>query len=64
MAFLKGVKTWSKLHHIKTEAISKGLQIFNLNEKLNDYKQRWKEYLERMSDVRLEIQTYKTQVSG
>ena len=30
----------------------KELQVFNLNEKLKDYKQRWEEHLERMSDSR------------
>ena len=42
----------SKLDRIKNEAIREALQVFNFNENLKDYKQRWKERLERMSDPR------------
>ena len=38
---------------IKNESIREELQVFDLNEKLKDYKQRRKEHLETMSDSRL-----------
>ena len=41
------------------EAIREELQVFNLNEKLKDYKQRWKEHLKRMSDSRLAKEVWK-----
>ena len=61
MAFLRGAERCSKLGRIKNEAIKEELQVFNLNGKLEGYKQRWQEHLERIS---LEIQTYKTPMCG
>ena len=49
MAFLRGVKRCSKLNRIKNEVTRKELQVFNLNAKLKDYKQRWKEHSDGMS---------------
>ena len=64
MAFLRGVKRCSKVYHIKNEAIREELKVFNLNEKLKDYKQRWKGRLERMSDSRLAKQVWKYKPIG
>ena len=52
MTFLRGVERCSKLDPIRNEAVKGELQVFNLNEKLKDYKQRRNEQLERMSDSR------------
>ena len=44
---------------IENEAIREDLLVFNLSEELKDYKQRWKERLETMSDYRLAEQVWK-----
>ena len=36
------------IDHIKNKVIREELQVFNLNERLKDYKQQWKEHLEKM----------------
>ena len=59
MAFLRSVKRYSKLHRFKNVAIREEIQVFSLKEKLKDYKQRWKERLERLSDSRLARQVWK-----
>ena len=59
MAFLRGVKWCSKLDLIKNEARREELQVINLYERLKDYKQRWKEHFERVSDSRLTKQVWK-----
>ena len=53
MGFLRRVKRCSELDRIRSEAKREKLQVFNLNETLKDYKQRWKEYLQRMSISRV-----------
>ena len=40
------------------------LQIFNLNEKLKEIKQQWKEHLERMSDSSPAKQVWKYKPMG
>ena len=50
IAFLRRVKRCSKLDRTKNYALKEEFQVFNFNKKIKDYKQRWKEYLERMSD--------------
>ena len=37
MAFLRGVKSCSKLDRIKNETVREEIQVFNLNEKLKDH---------------------------
>ena len=44
------------------EAIGEELQIFNLTERLKDYRQLLKEHLETMSDSRLAKQVWKAQM--
>ena len=48
----------------ENKAIREELQIFDLYKKLKDYKQRWKEHLERMSDSRLSKQVWKYKRTG
>ena len=64
MAFLRGVKKYSKPHRIKKEVIKEELQVFNSNERLKDDKQRWKEHLQRMSDSSLAKQIWKYKSIG
>ena len=45
MAFSRVVKRCSKLDLIRNKAIREELKVFNLNEKLKDYKQQWREHL-------------------
>ena len=43
MAFLRGVKRCSEPDRTKNKAIREELHVFNLNERLKDYENRWKE---------------------
>ena len=63
-AFLRGVKRCSKLDRIRNEPTREELEVFNLNEKLKDYKQRWKEHLERTLYSRLTKQVWKYKPIG
>ena len=44
--YKRQVKRCSKLDRIKNEVIREELQVFNMNSKLKDCKQQWKEHLE------------------
>ena len=61
MAFLRGLKRYSKLDHTKNGDIREELQVFSLNEGVKHYKQWWKNVrknLEIMSDLRLAKQVW------
>lgn len=64
MKFLRGVKGCTKLDHIRNEEIREELEIFNLNDRLNDNKQQWKEHIRRMPNTRLTKQILNYKVNG
>lgn len=53
MKFLRNVKGCTKRDLITNENIREELEIFNINERLKDFKQNWKEHVDRMPDTRL-----------
>ena len=53
MKFLRSVKGCTKRDLITNQSIREELGIFNMNERLKDLKQNWKEHVERMPDTRL-----------
>ena len=54
----------NRIMNLDNEAIREELQVLNLNEKLKDYKNQWKERLEIMSDSILAIQVWKYKPIG
>ena len=64
MAFLREIKRYFKLDGIRNDAVRKDLQVFNMNDKLKNYKQRWREHLESMSDYILPKQVWKYKPIG
>ena len=53
MKFLRSVKGCTKRDLITNQSIREELGIFNMNERLKDLKQNWKEHVERMPDTRI-----------
>ncbi|KAJ4447240.1 hypothetical protein ANN_09244 [Periplaneta americana] len=53
MKFLRNVKGCTKRDLITNENIREELEIFNINERLKDFKHNWKERVDRMPDTRL-----------
>ena len=45
--FFRGINRCSKSDRLKNDATGEELKIFNLIERLRDYKQLWKEHLQR-----------------
>lgn len=53
MRFLRQVKGCTRQDHIRNTDIRTELNIYSICDRINDYKQKWKEHLERMSDTRI-----------
>ncbi|KAJ4432143.1 hypothetical protein ANN_20759, partial [Periplaneta americana] len=53
MRFLRRVKGCTRRDLIRNEDIRKELDIYNINEKVEDYKEKWKEHLSRMDNERI-----------
>lgn len=53
MKFLRQVKGCTRQDRIRNEEIRGELDIYNMNQRLKNYKQQWWEHIERMDDTRL-----------
>ncbi|KAJ4438429.1 hypothetical protein ANN_14374 [Periplaneta americana] len=53
MRFLRRVKGCTRRDLIRNEDIRKELNIYNINDKVEDYKGKWKEHLSRMDNERI-----------
>ncbi|KAJ4428996.1 hypothetical protein ANN_25992 [Periplaneta americana] len=53
MRFLRRVKGCTRRDLIRNEDIRKELNIYNINEKVEDYEEKWKEHLSRMDNERI-----------
>jgi hypothetical protein len=61
MRFLRKVKGCTKLDGIRNEDIRAELKIYSINERITDYRNRWKNHINRQEDHRLlkKIRKYK-----
>ena len=64
MRFLRKVKGCSRRDHIRNETIREELEIFNINERINDYKEKWKNHINRMDSTRIPHLIHKYQPRG
>lgn len=64
MKFLRSVNKCTKLDKIKNEDIRKNLDIFSLNKKIQNNKERWKEHVLRMDENRFPKQALRYQIKG
>lgn len=53
MRFLRSVMGVTRMDRIRNEEIRQSLNIYNLNNKIVEYRQNWRSHVERMSDERL-----------
>ena len=53
MKFLRSVKRCSRLDRIRNENIREELKIYNLNERIEENREKWKEHLNRMENERI-----------
>jgi hypothetical protein len=61
MKYLITVKGCTRLDQIKNKDIRKELGIFPLNEKIIEYRNKWKAHLQRMEHAHIPLQAYKYQ---
>jgi hypothetical protein len=64
MRYLRSVKGCTKLDHIKNEHIRKKLDIDSTQYKIENYRKKWTEHLERMPDERIPKQILKYKPKG
>jgi hypothetical protein len=62
--YLRTVKGCTRLDQIRNEDIRNELGISPLNEKIIEYRNKWKARLQKMEHTRISLQTYKYQPSG
>ncbi|KAK7788325.1 hypothetical protein R5R35_014440 [Gryllus longicercus] len=53
MKFLRRINGCTREDRIRNEEIRKELQVTSINTRMQEYRQRWVEHVERMSDSRL-----------
>jgi hypothetical protein len=61
MRFLRKVKGGTRLNKIRNEDIRAELNVYSINERFTDYRNKWKDHINRMYDHRLpkQIRKYK-----
>lgn len=59
MKFLKGIKVCQKVIRVRKQGYEMNLNIFNTKKRMKENKQKWKEYVEHISDERLPQQALK-----
>lgn len=61
MRFLRRVKGCTRLDRIRNDDVRNALNIYNLNHRIDDYKRKWREHIDRMDKCRLpqQIRSYK-----
>jgi hypothetical protein len=64
MKYLRTVKGCTRLDQIRNEDTRKELGISPLSEKIIEYRNKCKAYLQRMEHTRIPLQAYKYQPSG
>ena len=58
LMFVRRVKGWTRRDHIRNEEIREELSIYNINDKIKDYKRKGSEHLTRMADSRIPKRAY------
>ena len=53
MRFLRTIQGVTRKDRLKNETIRNNVGIYNLNEKIKEYRKEWKEHIERMGDERI-----------
>jgi hypothetical protein len=64
MRYLRSVKWCTKLDHIKNEDIRKELDTDSTQYKIENYRKKWIEHLDRMPDERIPKQILKYKPKG
>jgi hypothetical protein len=64
MKYLRTVRGYTRLDQIRNEDIRHELGISPLSEKIIEYRNKWKEHLQRMEHTRILLLAYKYQPSG
>ena len=64
MRFLRTVKGCTRRDHIKNDDIREELGIFNLNEKIEEYREKWRLHLKRMNGDRIPVVVNNYRPSG
>jgi hypothetical protein len=64
MRYRRSVKGCTKLDHIKNEDIRKELDIDSTQYKIENYREKWIEHLDRMTDERISKQILKYKPKG
>jgi hypothetical protein len=63
MKYLRTVEGCTRSDQIRNEDIRNELGISPLSEKIIEYRNKWKTYLQRMEHTRIQLQAYKYQPS-
>lgn len=53
MKFLRAVKKCTRMDRLTNDSIRDDLKIYNINHKITEYQNKWKNHVERMGDDRL-----------
>jgi hypothetical protein len=64
LRYLRSVKGCTKLDHIKNEDIRKELDIDSTQYKIENYRKKWIEHLDKMPDERVTKQILKYKPEG
>ena len=64
MRFLRRTKGCSRREQIRNEDIRRELNIYNLNEKVTEYRSKWKDHVERMPRERVPLKVLKYSPEG
>lgn len=64
MRFLRGVKGCTKRDHLRNEDIRGELGIYNINEKIEEYRENWRSHLNRMGNGRMPASVHNYQPRG